>query len=126
MDPEILQAGVPGAAFQHDQGDHAPDDDVGECRRQLLGHRGTAVGLLGGDTEHDLQPVGGQRLGERPPASTGEIAHDCNAVDAGTLGVKGTQPRARLVQWQCATDRHARDERVVDENRHGHPPRSDR
>ncbi len=65
--PQVLQAGVPGPALEHDKRDHAADDDVRQRRGQLLGHRGAAVGLLGGELEHGLQPVRGQRLGQRPP-----------------------------------------------------------
>ena len=50
--PEVLQAGVPGAPLEHDQRHDASDDDVGQSGGQLLGHRGPAVGLLGGDVEH--------------------------------------------------------------------------
>ena len=53
--PEVLQAGVPGATLEHEQRHDAPDDDVGQRGGQLLGHRGPAVGLLGGDVEHRLQ-----------------------------------------------------------------------
>ena len=46
MHPQVLQAGVPRPALQHDERDDAPDDDVRQGRRQLLRHGGTAFGLL--------------------------------------------------------------------------------
>ena len=37
--PQVLQAGVPGPALEHDQRHDPADDDVGQGGRQLLGDR---------------------------------------------------------------------------------------
>ncbi len=97
---------------------HPADDDVGHGRRELLsgGHR--AVHLQRADPNISRSRSVVSASSKRPPASPGQIGHHRDPVYPRALGIQLAQPPAGLVQWQRPRDCHARDQRVVDHDRH--------
>jgi hypothetical protein len=88
------------------------------CRQLPCG--AAVIHVHGGRVEHGLQTIGAQRRLQWPPAADGHVGQHRHAVDPRTLRIQLAKPPAGLMKRQHAVDGHRRDERIVDESRHGY------
>lgn len=98
VQPQVLEAGIPDAAFESVGGQDASDDGVDEGPGDLFGGDARVVDVEQGALVEHLDPLLPFGAAEEPPAPAGFFVDTGHRVHAGGSRGEGAQPGARVLE----------------------------